>query len=650
MGASMRLVRSAALRRASGIAAVAGLSVLGMAVLPETAAPAATLAGPPRIDRFNVGAPHSPELLRALVGPPDPTSLAHPARSISPFPGVTSSASTAVRGVDVASYQHVNGAAIGWSSVARAGYKFVAIKATEGNYYANPYGGSDLTGAERAGLSVIAYHFAIPNVSGGAAQADYVIANAADGSGRVAPIGLDIEYDPYSATDGTNECYGLSPGAMTSWAAAFSNEVRRRTGRLPILYTTADWWNTCAGSTALGQDSLWVAAYTTGGGPPLPVGWGTWAIWQYTSGGTVPGIVTSGNTDLDVFNAHAVPVFNPGNQATRVNTAVTPVKAAMLTVAGSAAPSYSATGLPPGLTISAATGQISGVPTAAGVYHVKTSATSGGLTGSASFTWTVSQVFPTSTNGPIALALAGKCLTDGGDSNVIGHQVETWSCNGRGYENWTVAGGAIQIHGRCMAAQGTASRSKVALAACTGAASQQWRVGTGASLVNLGSGMCLDDPYSRTANGIALWIYTCHGTLNQKWTLTAGPVLSAVAGQCLDDAGGRLADFNKVEIWPCNGYPAQRWVVQTDGTVRTSGWCLDIYHGGTAIGSRVDLFSCNGTAAQQWHVLADDSAVKLQNPKSGKCLTDPNDSTAYGTGLVLGSCASTGPGTAWLIR
>src|SRR5216684_115218 len=228
----------------------------------------------------------------------------------------------------------------------------------------------DQPGAERAGLSVIAYHFAIPNVSGGAAQADYVIANAADGSGRVAPIGLDIEYDPYSATDGTNECYGLSPGAMTSWAAAFSNEVRRRTGRLPILYTTADWWNTCAGSTALGQDSLWVAAYTTGGGPPLPVGWGTWAIWQYTSGGTVPGIVTSGNTDLDVFNGHAVPVFNPGNQATRVNTAVTPVKAAMLTVAGSAAPSYSATGLPPGLTISAATGQISGVPTAAGVYHV----------------------------------------------------------------------------------------------------------------------------------------------------------------------------------------------------------------------------------------------------------------------------------------
>src|ERR1700680_4634599 len=448
MGAPMRLIRSTALRRASGIAAVAGLSVLGMAGLPETAAPAATLAGPPRIDRFNVGAPHSPELLRALAGPLGPASLAHPAGSISAgLPGVTSPAAAAVRGVDVASYQHVNGAAIGWASVARAGYKFVAIKATEGNYYANPYGPSDLTGAERARLSVIAYHFAIPNVSNGAAQADYAIANAADGSGRVAPIGLDIEYDPYSATDGTNECYGLSPGAMTSWAAAFSSEVRRRTGRLPILYTTADWWNPCAASGALGQDSLWVAAYTTGGGPPLPVGWGTWAIWQYTSVGTVPGIVTSQNTDLDVFNAHAVPVYNPGNQATRVNTPVTPVRAVMFALVGGAAPSYTATGLPPGLTISTSTGQISGAATAPGLYHVKVGVTSGGLAGSASFTWTVTQVFPTSTHGPVALDLAGKCLTDGGDSTAVGHPVETWSCNGRGYEDWTVAGGGGQIPG-----------------------------------------------------------------------------------------------------------------------------------------------------------------------------------------------------------
>lgn len=651
----MRLVRSVLLRRAGGLAAVAGLSLLGVAALPQ-AAPAATVASPPPVDRFNVGATHSPQLLRELAGPLAPTTLAHPAGTAgSASPDLASpaiaAASAAVRGVDVASYQHVNGDAINWSKVAAAGYKFVAIKASEGNYYANPYRGSDLTGAERAKLSVIAYQFAIPNASGGAAQADYVIAHGADESGKVAPIGLDIEYDPYSASDGTNECYGLSRAAMTSWVAAFSSEVRRKTGRLPILYTTADWWDTCADSAALGEDPLWDAAYTTAASPPLPSGWGTWAIWQYTSAGTVPGIVTSGSTDLDEFNARAVPVFNPGDQSTRLNAAAAPVSAAMLAVAGSAAVSYTATGLPPGLSVGATTGQIAGKPVVAGLYHVKVTATSGGLTGSASFSWTVSQVLPTSAVGSVSLDLGGKCLTDAANSSAIGAAAQTWACGAGSDQDWSVTGGTIQIHGRCLTAAGTASRSKVTLAACAAsAASQQWRVGTDAELVNVGSGNCLDDPYSSSANGVALWIFTCSGASNQKWTLPAGPVLSQVAGQCLDNNDGSVTDGNKVQVWACNGYPGQKWAAAPDGTVRTSGSCLDIYHGGTAIGSKVDLFACNGTAAQQWHILTDGSAVELQNPKSGKCLNDPKNANASGTGLVLGPCTPAEPGTGWLIR
>jgi GH25 family lysozyme M1 (1,4-beta-N-acetylmuramidase) len=389
----MRLVRSAALRRAGGLFGVVGLSVLGMGGLPAISAPAATLASPPSIDRFNVGATHSPQLLSALAGPPSSTSLAHPAGSAgasgasAPLAAPDAAASgPTVRGVDVASYQHVNGAAISWSKVAAAGYKFVAIKAAEGDYYGNPYRASDLTGAERARLSVIAYEFAIPNASGGAAQADYVIARAADESGRVAPIALDIEYDPYSASDGTNECYGLGRGAMTSWVNAFSREVIRRTGRLPILYTTADWWNTCA-TPNLGHTPLWVAAYG-GARPPVPGGWSTWDIWQYTSTGTVPGIPTSGNTDLNDLNDHSVPVFNPGNQTTRTRVAAAPVQAPMMALAGYA-PSYTATGLPSGLTIGATTGRIAGTPAGAGLYHVKVTASCGSLTGSATFTWTV---------------------------------------------------------------------------------------------------------------------------------------------------------------------------------------------------------------------------------------------------------------------
>lgn len=84
-------------------------------------------------------------------------------------------------GLDVASYQHPDtsqyptGAPITWSQVAAARYRFAAIKGTEGDYYVNPWAASDLTKAKAAGLDVTAYHFAIPNVSGGAAQAQFAL-------------------------------------------------------------------------------------------------------------------------------------------------------------------------------------------------------------------------------------------------------------------------------------------------------------------------------------------------------------------------------------------------------------------------------------------------------------------------------------------
>ena len=98
------------------------------------------------------------------------------------------------------------------------------------------------------------------------------------------PLALDIEYDPYSSSDGTNECYGLSPARMAAWISAFVATARSLTGQDPIIYTTADWWGACTGgSTAFGADPMWVAAYGFSR-PPLPAGWTTYSYWQYTSG------------------------------------------------------------------------------------------------------------------------------------------------------------------------------------------------------------------------------------------------------------------------------------------------------------------------------------------------------------------------------
>jgi lysozyme len=39
--------------------------------------------------------------------------------------------------------------------------------------------------------------------------------------------------------------------------------------------------------------------------PKIPAGWTTWAFWQYSESGSVPGI--QGPVDLDVFNGPLPP-------------------------------------------------------------------------------------------------------------------------------------------------------------------------------------------------------------------------------------------------------------------------------------------------------------------------------------------------------
>ncbi|MGW0831686.1 putative Ig domain-containing protein [Streptomyces prunicolor] len=113
---------------------------------------------------------------------------------------------------------------------------------------------------------------------------------------------------------------------------------------------------------------------TAGTGYDGPTGWGTPdGTAAFTSG------TTTGNT---------VTVTNPGSQSTVTGST------ASLQISGSdsagAALTYSATGLPTGLSISSA-GLISGTASTAGTYAVTVTAKdSTGASGSASFTWTVS--------------------------------------------------------------------------------------------------------------------------------------------------------------------------------------------------------------------------------------------------------------------
>ncbi|SEG17015.1 Putative Ig domain-containing protein [Actinacidiphila yanglinensis] len=116
---------------------------------------------------------------------------------------------------------------------------------------------------------------------------------------------------------------------------------------------------------------------TAGAGYDGPTGLGTPnGTAAFTNGGS-----TGGNT---------VTVTNPGNQSTATGTAVSLQIHASDSASGQTL-TYSASGLPAGLSISSSTGLISGTASTAGTSNVTVTAKDGtNASGSASFSWTVS--------------------------------------------------------------------------------------------------------------------------------------------------------------------------------------------------------------------------------------------------------------------
>ena len=182
-----------------------------------------------------------------------------------------------VTGIDVSGWQ----GDVDWSSWKSKGISFAYVKATESTNYTNDYFTSQYNGSYNAGLIRGAYHFATPNTSSGAAQAQYFVDHGGgwSGDGKTLPGVLDIEYNPYGDT-----CFGMSPSQLSSWVKDFSDKYRDLTGRDVVIYTARNWWVPCMGdTTAFSQTNpLWAADYQNDP-PPLFGGWGFHTFHQWTS-------------------------------------------------------------------------------------------------------------------------------------------------------------------------------------------------------------------------------------------------------------------------------------------------------------------------------------------------------------------------------
>jgi len=192
---------------------------------------------------------------------------------------------------------------------------------------------------------------------------------------------------PYNIDSGAGCGVGFvnSPGTLDGFTITLGHEFAET---MSDQNPAGGWTNQQSGSSFNGQENgdecAWISPGSAGGAGNVTMGNGSYAEQATWSNDTnrcdlSHAILNHGNT---------VTVTNPGNQTGTVGTAASLQIHA--TDSGSSTLSYSASGLPAGLSINSSSGLISGTPSTAGTSSVTVTATdTTGASGSASFSWTI---------------------------------------------------------------------------------------------------------------------------------------------------------------------------------------------------------------------------------------------------------------------
>lgn len=207
----------------------------------------------------------------------------------------------APKGVDVAAHQHPGGTSIDWSKVRSDGQSFAFVKATEGGDWVNPHYVQDIQAAHAAGLKTGAYHYARPAGDAKTQAANFAtqVALAPD---QTLPPALDIEV-----------AEGKSAAQLERWIEEFTSELKRLTGRTPMIYTYKYFWmGQMNNSQKFSDMPLWLAAYQDQA-PEAVGGWKELSFWQRSGSGKVAGIPT--DVDMNLFNGskQQLQSFSDGN-------------------------------------------------------------------------------------------------------------------------------------------------------------------------------------------------------------------------------------------------------------------------------------------------------------------------------------------------
>ncbi|GGO19797.1 RICIN domain-containing protein [Micromonospora parathelypteridis] len=135
------------------------------------------------------------------------------------------------------------------------------------------------------------------------------------------------------------------------------------------------------------------------------------------------------------------------------------------------------------------------------------------------------------------------------------------------------------------------------------------------TVVNRGSGKCVDARAASSANGTAIQQYACNSSAAQQYQFvpTSGGYLRVNnrnnSAQVLDVTNVSTANSAPIQLWSYSGGNNQQWRAESEGggyyrlVNRLSGKCLDVPGASTADSVQLVQYTCNGTAAQSFRLV-----------------------------------------------
>jgi Ricin-type beta-trefoil lectin domain/Putative Ig domain len=209
----------------------------------------------------------------------------------------------------------------------------------------------------------------------------------------------------------------------------------------------------------------------------------------------------------------------------------------------------------------------------------------------------------------------GQCLEAAGNGGYQGQPVQLWACDAgpaTARETWlTGTDGqlASAASGLCLSDAGPAARNgtRLTLISCALRRGQLWAAPAHRILSSL-TATCADDLHSGGGNGNVVDMYGCNGTASQSWTAAPDGTLRMFGGKCLTVRGplGRVAA--RVELWACTARDqAQRWTLvrgrTLNGELEAGGVCLALPSMTASAGSQLRTAPCAATDPRvHWHV------------------------------------------------